>query len=226
MRPPPGSCSACGPRPEARPMGDKKFVFDFGRVVFRWEPEALLRERLPQRAFDSSSAAHWAGLIFQGYGGDWGSYDRGSVTPEVLVQRIAARTGLQPAEVQRVVDGAPRALTPLPDTVALLQRLHAAGRTLYYLSNMPAPMAAHLQATHGFLGLFKDGVFSGRVGHNKPEPAIYELAAARFGHPVHELVFLDDHAPNIEAARALGWHGRVFHSAAQAEAEMRAAGWW
>jgi HAD superfamily hydrolase (TIGR01509 family) len=204
---------------------EKKFVFDFGRVVFRWEPEALLRELLPQRAFSSHSAAHWAALVFQSYGGDWGDYDRGTVTPTALVQRVATRTGLHEDEVQRVVDGAPRALTPLPDTVALLQRLHAAGRQLYYLSNMPAPMAAHLQATHAFLGWFKDGVFSGRVGHNKPEPAIYELAAQRFGHPVEELVFLDDHPPNIEAARALGWHGRVFRSAAQAEAEMRAAGW-
>lgn len=206
-------------------LPDKKFVFDFGRVVFRWAPEALLRELLPQRAFDSHSAARWATLVFQGYGGDWGDYDRGTVTPATLVQRIAARTGLQPDEVQRVVDGAPIALTPLPDTVALLRRLHAAGRRLYYLSNMPAPMAAHLQATHAFMGLFSDGVFSGRVGHNKPEPAIYQIAAERFGHPVEELVFLDDHPPNIEAARALGWHGRVFRTAAQAEAEMRAAGW-
>ena len=204
---------------------EKKFVFDFGRVVFRWEPEALLRELLPQRAFDSSSAAHWTAQIFQSYGGDWGAYDRGTVTPRALVQRIATRTGLHEDEVQRVVDGAPLALTPLPDTVALLQRLHAAGRRLYYLSNMPAPMAQHLQDNHAFLSLFSDGVFSGRVGHNKPEAKIYEIAAERFGHPVEELVFLDDHPPNIEAARALGWHGHVFRSAAQAQAEMRAAGW-
>jgi HAD superfamily hydrolase (TIGR01509 family) len=204
---------------------EKNFVFDFGRVVFRWEPEALLRELLPQHAFDATSAAHWTAQFFQNYGGDWGSYDRGSVTPEALVQRIAARTGLRADEVQRVVDGAPRALTPLPDSVALLQRLHAAGRPLYYLSNMPAPMAAYLQATHGFLGLFDDGVFSSRVGHNKPEPAIYDLAAQRFGHAVEELVFLDDHGPNVDAARARGWNALQFHTAAQAEAEMRAAGW-
>lgn len=205
--------------------GEKKFVFDFGRVLFRWEPEALLRELLPQRATDSSRAAFWVAQVFQAYGGDWGDYDRGTVTPAALVPRIAARTGLREDEVQQVVDGAPRALTPLPATVALLQRLHAAGRRLYYLSNMPAPMARHLQAHHAFLGLFADGLFSSDVGHNKPEPAIYEAAAQRFGHPVHELVFLDDHAPNIEAARALGWHGRVFRDAAQAEAELRAAGW-
>ena len=203
----------------------KKFVFDFGRVVFRWEPEALLRELLPQRAHDGSSAAHWAAQVFQGYGGDWVDYDRGTVTPAALVQRIAARTGLQEDEVQCVVDGAPRALTPLPDTVALLQRLHAAGRRLYYLSNMPAPMARYLQEQHAFLGLFASGVFSSDVGHNKPEAAIYAAAAQRFGHPVHELVFLDDHGPNVEAARALGWNALQFVDAAQAEAEMRASGW-
>lgn len=204
---------------------EKKFVFDFGRVVFRWEPAEVLQRVLPERATDSTTAAHWVAQIFQSYGGDWGAYDRGTVSPAELVQRIAARTGLREDEVQRVVQAVPLSLTPLPETVALIERLHAAGRRLYYLSNMPAPMADHLQATHAFLRLFSDGVFSGRVHHNKPEPAIYEIAAQRFGHPVEELVFLDDHPPNIEAARALGWHGRVFHHAAQAEAEMRAAGW-
>lgn len=206
-------------------VAEKKFVFDFGRVVFRWEPEALLRSVLPQRAFDSSSAAQWTAAIFQGYGGDWGDYDRGTVTPEALAERIAKRTGLLADEVQRVVQAAPHALTPLPDTVALLQRLHAAGRRLYYLSNMPAPMAQHLLRTHPFLAVFDGGLFSSDIGHNKPEAAIYALATQRFGHPPRELVFLDDHAPNIEAARSAGWHGRVFHSSAQAEAEMRAAGW-
>jgi FMN phosphatase YigB (HAD superfamily) len=70
---------------------------------------------------------------------------------------------------------------------------------------MPAPVAETLRARHAFMGWFTDGVFSCHVGHNKPEPAIYEIAARRFGHPVAELVFMDDHGPNVDAARALGW---------------------
>ena len=63
----------------------------------------------------------------------------------------------------------------------LLQRLHAQGLPLYFLSNMPEPYAQHLERAHDFVGWFRDGVFSARVHLNKPEPAIFELAAARFG---------------------------------------------
>ena len=69
------------------------------------------------------------------------------------------------------------------------------------------------------------GVFSSRVGVIKPEPAIYELAAARFGAQPDELVFLDDHLPNVLAARAMGWNVLHFSDAATAEAAMRDAGW-
>ena len=44
------------------------------------------RYDLPQRATDEASAAHWVAQVFQGYGGDWGDFDRGTVTPADLVQ--------------------------------------------------------------------------------------------------------------------------------------------
>jgi putative hydrolase of the HAD superfamily len=87
---------------------------------------------------------------------------------------------------------------------------------------MPAPFADHLQATQAFVGWFQDGVFSARVGAIKPEPAIYALAAARFGQPPHRLVFLDDHLPNVAAARAAGWRALRFIDAASAAAALRA----
>jgi putative hydrolase of the HAD superfamily len=69
------------------------------------------------------------------------------------------------------------------------------------------------------MGCFTDGVFSGRVGHNKPERAIFEVAAKRFGAATpHDLLFLDDHAPNVQAAQALGWQALQFTNAAQARA--------
>lgn len=207
----------------ARPA--RRLVFDFGRVVFRWEPAELLRQQLPQHVHDDASAAHWVRQVFQSYGGDWGDYDRGTVTPVELAQRIAARTGLSVTEARAVIDAVPDALQPLPASVAWLQRLRDAGQPFYFLSNMPAPVADTLLARHAFMGWFADGVFSCRVGHNKPEAEIYRIAARRFGHPVGELVFMDDHGPNVDAARALGWRALQFHDAAQAEADISAAGW-
>ncbi len=201
-----------------------KIVFDFGGVVFDWLPHRLIARELPTRVADEAAARHWAGLVFQGYGGDWGDFDRGTVEPDELAERIARRTGLAPEEARRVIDGVPEELQPKPQTVALIRCLHEAGRELFYLSNMPAPIAAELEARHAFLGCFRDGVFSARVHHNKPEPAIFELAAARFDAAPQQLLFIDDHAPNIEAARALGWQGFVFESPAQAEVELQRRG--
>jgi putative hydrolase of the HAD superfamily len=203
----------------------KKIVFDFAGVLFHWQPLEMLQRELPARAVDETSAVHWAAQIFQAYGGDWADFDRGTVAIPALVARISQRTGLAAAEVQRVVDAVPLGMHALPDSLALVQRLHAAGHTLHFLSNMPAPYAAHLEAQNPFLSLFSSGVFSARVGANKPEPAIYEIAAKQFGAAPDELVFMDDHLPNVEAALTLGWHAFHFTSAAQAQAVLVQRGW-
>ena len=201
-----------------------KLVFDFGGVLFNWRPSALLQRELPHLAVDEASARHWAQAIFQSYEGDWGDFDRGIVSPEALVLRISARTGLSPGEVRRVVDGVPGELQPLPDTVALLEELHGAGRTLFFLSNMPAPFAAHLQASYAFLERFRDGVFSAHVHLAKPERAIFELASRRFGCAPQELLFIDDHLPNVQTARELGWQALHFRDAASCRSELRQLG--
>jgi len=205
-------------------LDDTAIVFDFGRVVFDWQPEALVARVLPARAATPEAAAHWAREIFQGYQGDWGDFDRGEVEIPALVERIAARTGLAGPEVQAVVDAAPASLVPLPGTLALIERLKAAGRRLHYLSNMPAPFADHLERSHGFMAWFHDGVFSSRVKVNKPERAIYEHALQQIDLPPSQLLFIDDHGPNVEAARALGWQAVQFVGPEALELALQARG--
>ncbi|HRY89400.1 MAG TPA: HAD family phosphatase [Rubrivivax sp.] len=202
----------------------RHLVFDFAGVLFRWRPLVLLQQVLPQRAHDAASALRLAAAIFQGYEGDWADFDRGRVQPDALVQRIAARTGLPAAELRRVVDAVPAELQPQPAVVALLARLRAAGRRLYYLSNMPEVYAQHLERTHEVVGWFDDGVISARVGLVKPEPAIFALAAQRFGAAPAELLFIDDIAANVRAAQAAGWQALQFDDAAQCEAALHARG--
>jgi putative hydrolase of the HAD superfamily len=202
----------------------KRIVFDFGAVVFQWRPTVMLRRELPHLATDETRAAHWAAQIFQSYGGDWADFDRGRVSVPDLVARISTRTGLQRSDVQTAVDGVARELQPKPEMVALLQRLHGAGRRLHFLSNMPAGIASDLEARHDFFRYFASGIFSARVQLIKPDPAIYRLAAARFEAAPADLLFIDDHPPNIAAAQALGWDGFVFRSQAQTEAELAARG--
>lgn len=202
------------------------FVFDFARVLFDWQPTALVRRMMADLAPDDDSAAAIAGDVFQGYAGDWGDFDRGTVDAPELVWRIAMRTGLPRPAVQALVDSIPDALVPKPDTVALVERLRRPAVPMFFLSNMPGPYADELDRRHAFVRAFDDGVYSARVGLVKPEPAIFALAAQRFRAAPAELVFLDDHWVNVEAAQAAGWNALHFTDAAAAELLIREAGWW
>lgn len=202
------------------------FVFDFARVLFDWQPDALVRRTMPELATDDQQAAAIATQVFQGYAGDWSDFDRGTVSAAEIVDRTVTRTGLPVAAVQALIDAIPDALVPLPDTVALAERLRRPQVPMFFLSNMPAPYADELDRRHAFVRAFNDGIYSGRVGLIKPEPAIFALAAGRFGVASEELVFLDDHPANVRAAIDAGWNALHFTDAAAAEQAIRAAGWW
>ena len=85
---------------------------------------------------------------------------------------------------------------------------------------MPAPYADHLDATHDFIGLFRTGLYSARVGLIKPEPAIFAHALQHFGIAAADTLFIDDVAHNVAAARAAGWHAVHFKDPQQCEADL------
>ena len=201
-------------------------VFDLGGVVFRWEPLVLLQQLFPQRMPDEASARHWAGQIFQTFApeADWALFDLGRIEPDALAQRIARRTGLSEQELQQLIDGIPPHLTPLQGTVDLIHELKAAGHRLYFLSNMPAPYADHLQAVHPFFVQFEQGIFSAHVQQIKPLPDIFATAQARW--PLREApVFIDDVQHNIDAAHRHGWQGIHFETPQQVRAALVARGY-
>lgn len=202
-------------------------VFDFGGVVFRWQPLQLLQEVLPEHAPDEASAREVAAQVFQSFvpHSDWAEFDRGTIEAAELAERIAARTGIDVAGVGALIGAIPPHLAPVGDTVALMRRLKDAGHPLFYLSNMPAPYADHLERNNEFFSWFDGGVFSARVGLIKPDPAVFDLMRSRFGITPGQSVFIDDHAGNIRSAQACGWRAVHFQSAAQCEAQLAADGW-
>ncbi len=202
-------------------------VFDVGGVVVRWQPLALLREALPGHARDEASAAAMMAAVFQGLGpdADWALFDRGHIEPAALAMRIAARTGYPVSDMLTLIAAIPAHITPMPDSVALLERVRSAGHRLALLSNMPRPFADHLEARHTCFGWFEARLFSGRVGLMKPERAMFDLARETLALDLDHALFIDDHPANIEAAQASGWQALRFESAAQCEAELRRRGW-
>jgi putative hydrolase of the HAD superfamily len=203
-------------------------VFDFGAVLFRWQPAELLQGVVPEHAPDRASAVALGGQIFQSFtpDSDWAQFDLGRVEAAELAQRIGRRTGLPVDAVARVIHAACQHLVVLPDSLALMRGLKAAGHRVFYLSNMPLSYADHLERVNPFIGEFEDGIYSSRVGLMKPWPALFQMAQARFGlDAVSQTLFIDDNAHNIAACEDHGWEGLHFMDAAQAEGELVRRGW-
>jgi epoxide hydrolase-like predicted phosphatase len=87
------------------------------------------------------------------------------------------------------------------------------------LSNS-GPGAREAERGWGFEQMTDDIVYSHEVGLGKPDPAVYALTAARLGVAPGEIVFLDDVAANVEAARAAGWHAVLHEETARSIAEL------
>jgi putative hydrolase of the HAD superfamily len=202
-------------------------VFDVGGVIVRWQPLALLQQVLPRHAPNEATARALAQQIFQSFelGSDWAAFDRGIVQPEALAERIAARTGLEAHDLRALIDAIPPHLEPKADTLALMQRLKAHGHRLCILSNMPAAYADHLEAAHECFAWCDVRVFSARVGHIKPEAAMFDHAERACALDLAHSVFIDDHLGNIEAAQRLGWQALHFTDAADCETALSAQGW-
>jgi len=221
-------------------------VFDFGAVLFTWRPVDLMLECFPGRAPTRAAAGHLAHEVFAH--ADWQAFDRGTVTMPEVVAQVAQRVGLDAGVLGALVESIGERLTPMPESLALLERLlalrgrgalsgeasgNAAGAApdapgsplrLYYLSNMPAPYARTLERLHPFLKEFDGGIFSADELLIKPEPAIYQLLQTRYALNPARTVFLDDLLPNIQAARQEGWHGIHFDNASQATEELQVLG--
>jgi epoxide hydrolase-like predicted phosphatase len=104
------------------------------------------------------------------------------------------------------------------EMIGVVRRVKAAGRKTALLSNswgLDYPR-------EGWDELFDVTVISGEVGMRKPEPRIYELCATRLGLPPQACVFVDDLAPNVKGAVAVGMVGVLHRTYDETVAELEA----
>lgn len=91
-----------------------------------------------------------------------------------------------------------------PSSVALVHALRDAGCAVHLGSNQEARRAAYLTHDLGYDDLFDTCFFSCDLGAAKPEPEFFARVLDRLGCAAPEMLFVDDHEPNVEAARECG----------------------
>jgi len=107
----------------------------------------------------------------------------------------------------------------------LIERIHElrADFKVAMVSNISGRDRLDIRFEPGQLdSLFDTVIASGDVGHTKPEPEIYQLAAEQLGVLPNECIMLDDIAEFCEGARAVGMQAIQFISTTQALEDLAA----
>jgi 2-haloacid dehalogenase len=194
-------------------------VFDLGGVLVDWDPRYLLRKVMPDRT------AEMEAILRDVLNHDWNlARDAGDSWPRAMAELEVSHP--EWADVFRAYDERwPETLGGNHEaSVAILRELRDRGVPLFALSNWSAEKFPHAEERFEWLDWFEGVVVSGRVGLVKPDAAIFRYLLERYDLEAADVFFVDDHEPNVAAARALGMQAHHFRDAAGLRADLRAHG--
>ncbi len=194
-------------------------VFDVGRVLYEWD----LRHLFAKLIDDPVELEWFCSTVVTP---EWHFQHDAGVPLDVMVPARKAEypehAHLIDAYATRFNESVPG---PVPGSLELVEALHARGVPLYAITNFGAEFWPPFRATAPVFDRFRDIVVSGDEKLAKPDPAIFDLAEARFGHPRHAMLFIDDNAANIASAARLGWQVHHFTAGSEAlAADLKARG--
>jgi 2-haloacid dehalogenase len=194
-------------------------IWDLGNVLIDWQPHAAVAAGLGDDEATRFLAADDFDFVSFNHALDaGGTWEQSAAELRRTHPHWAEHAAAYYAHFEHSLVG------EVPGTVDIVRELSAAGVPMFGLTNWPDEFWPHAPRKFEFLGLLDDIVVSGTEGFAKPDPAIFEIAVARAGLPVEQLVFVDDKELNVDAAVALGMDGIVFRGAEALRASLRERG--
>lgn len=96
------------------------------------------------------------------------------------------------------------AAVPAPASIALVRTLRDGGYGVHLGTNQERYRAAHMREVFGYDALFDVSCYSCELGAAKPDAAFFAEAVRRIGAEPQTILFIDDAAQNVAAAREAG----------------------
>lgn len=181
----------------------KAVVFDVGNILIRWEPDHVLRPYFSNdkdyAAFLESTRLMWMNLEF-----DAGRPFADGIGE--LVRRFPEHEAPLRAFDTRWSECV---LHAIDDNVATLLALKQAGHTVHAITNFAREKFDIARVRFPFLNNFDHALVSADIALIKPDYRIYHRFVHDVGLKPEELIFVDDSAINIAAAKSVGY--QVFH---------------
>lgn len=189
-------------------------VFDIGNILIRWEPLKMLRGYFES---DAALAAFMAETLLE-----WTNLELDAGRPFAdgigeLVRAFPHHAEPLKAFDRRWSECVTGAIEP---NVATLKALKEAGHVVHAITNFSREKFDIARVTYPFLNLFDHTLVSADVGLIKPDYRIYHRFCRDTGLSPGEIIFVDDSAVNVAAARAVGFN--CFHMPVADEASCAA----
>jgi 2-haloacid dehalogenase len=179
-------------------------IFDVGGVLLDCDPRYLYRHLFDDRAELNYFLNHVCD-------DEWNRRQDSGRDLAVAVRERSAKFPRYRSKIEMYYTHFDRMISgPIAGMPELLNDLIGHSIPLYGLTNWPEATFRHARDKLDQLKMFRDIVISSTIGLLKPDPAIFRLALDRFGLTAERTIFVDDHPPNVEAARTVGLMARTF----------------
>jgi 2-haloacid dehalogenase len=190
-------------------------VFDFGGVLFDWNPRYLYQQ------FFSGDAPAMERFLDEIEFNEWNrQQDVGRPFSEAVIE-LSEQFPQYVALIEAFDTRWEETLAGIfPQSVAILERLYRAGYPLYALSNWSEEKFLIVRQRYEFLNWFDEIVISGEVGMAKPDKEIFRHLLKKIRRKPHECLFIDDAAVNITVADELGFQTLHFQSPRKLATEL------
>ena len=147
----------------------------------------------------------------------------GRLSEDEYLARILQRQqwSITAPEVKRIIrDNFHHRVPGMEELVSLLARQHE----LILLSDHAAEWVAYIRDVHPWLRIFQARFFSFELQQTKREPSTFRLVLDAIKRRPEDCLLVDDRAPNLGVAAAIGIRGICFASAAALARELAARG--
>lgn len=190
----------------------RTLLVDYGEVISQPQPPELLRALAELTGLEPP-------LLAERYWEHRPPYDRGGSAASFWANVVGAT--IPAAKLTRLVELDVESWTRLNgETLRVLDEARERGLALSLLSNAPFELADVL-STDPVFEAFDHLLFSSHLGMVKPEPSIFGRAVGILSLRPEQILFVDDKAANVEAARDAGLHAVAFTSPAQLRSDLR-----
>ena len=178
-------------------------IFDIGNVLIEWQPERFYDETIGKdrriAMFEAVDLHAMNDLVDTGAPFRDTIYATAEKHPEFA------------SEIRMWHDYWIEMASPaIPWSVGLMRRLRRKGVPVFALTNFGIENFDYAQTQYEFLTEFDRRYVSGHMQVIKPANRIFEMVEEDCGLDPDTLLFTDDRADNIKAARARGWQTHLF----------------